>query len=97
MIQSNNNGDESTYGNFDVTYWATANMVEFVSQKSGLGSSNTYEGFYYSPYDQLIGFQGNQVEFIEHQSGWIWNEVEGDNWEYIEKITEHWYWFEIHF
>lgn len=97
MIQTGSNGKRETYGDYEMTYWATTNMVEFVARKNGIGSSTVYEGFYYSPDDKPLGFQGNQVQFTESDSGWIWKESNGDNWEYTEKIQEHWYWFEFHF
>lgn len=97
MVQAGNNGECAIYGNFEVTYWADSNMVEFIVRKKGLGSSSSYEGFYYSPDNQLLAFQGNLVDFVPYKSGWIWEENDGDNHEYIEKIMDNWYRFEIYF
>ena len=97
MIQNGSNGKSETYGDYEMTYWATTNMVEFVARKNGIGSSTVYKGFYYSPDDKPLGFQGNQVQFTESDSGGTWKESDGDNWEYTEKIQDHWYWFEFHF
>lgn len=97
MIETANAGESVIYKNFEVTYWENEDMVEFLAKKKGIGSSTNYEGFYYSPNDNPLGFQGNQVNFIPSESGWMWKESDGDNWEYTEKILECWYWFEIHF
>lgn len=97
MIQTANAGESVIYKNFEVTYWKNEDMVEFLVKKKGIGSSNSYEGFYYSPNDKPLGFHGNQVDFIPSESGWMWKESDGDNWEYTEKILKHWYWFEFHF
>lgn len=97
MIKTGSNGECETYGDYEVTYWADTDMVEFVLRKHGMGSASVYEGFYYSPNDTPLGFQGNQVDFITSDSGWTWEESNGDNWEYTEKILEHWYWFKFHF
>lgn len=62
-IQTGSNGENETYGDYEVTYWADTGMVEFVARKTGIGSSSVYEGFYYSLNDTPLGFQGNQVDF----------------------------------
>ena len=97
MIETANAGESVIYKNFEVTYWENEDMVEFLAKKKGIGSSTNYVGFYYSPNDNPLGFQGNQVNFIPSESGWMWKESDGDNWAYTEKILECWYWFEIHF
>lgn len=97
MIKTGSNGECETYGDYEVTYWADTDMVEFILRKHGMGSASVYEGFYYSPDDTPLGFQGNQVDFTTSDSGWTWEESNGDNCEYTEKILEHWYWFEFHF
>ena len=97
IIQTGSNRENETYGDYEVTYWADTGMVEFVARKAGIGSSSVYEGFYYSLNDTPLGFQGNQVDFTVSDSGWTWKESKGDNWEYTEKIQEHWFWFESHF
>lgn len=97
MIQTGSNGESEIYGDYEMTYWADTGMVEFVARKTGIGASSVYEGFYYSLNDMPLGFQGNQVDFTVSDSGWTWKESIGDNWEYTEKIQNHWYWFEFHF
>lgn len=72
-------------------------MVEFFSGAKDLCSEMTYTGFYYSPDDTPRGFQGSEVEFVPHESGWLWQEENGDNRQYTEKIIDHWYWYEVHF
>ncbi len=71
--------------------------LSFLTRGKGFGSQMTYEVVYYSPNDTPLGFQGTDAEFVPHESGWMWQEEHGDNWEYTEKITDHWYWFELYF
>lgn len=94
---SNRVRDETHYHSWRVSYSDTTGTVEFITGGYGLVPSTVYQGFYYSPKDERIGFQGTKVAFTEHNRGWIWKDTRGDNWEYIEKIIDHWYWFEMHF
>lgn len=97
MILNSKEDTHKTYEEYDVFYWQKNNMVEFIVKKQGIGSANHYKGFYYSPTDKPIGFQGNIVQFRSDGNGWIWEDAIGDNWEYTEKIKECWYYYEMHF
>ena len=97
VIKDNNYNSTATYNGWDVSYWAESNMVEFLVKGSGLGSATTYEGFYYSPDDKPIGFQGADVDFEKENIGWRWEDSTGDNWNYTEKIIDRWYWFKMSF
>lgn len=71
--------------------------VDFIVTAFGLAPSTVYKGFYYSPSDSLVGFQGANHIFTEYGDGWIYREDDGDNTEYLEKIADNWYWFEMYF
>lgn len=71
--------------------------VDFIVTEFGLAPSTVYKGFYYSPSDSLVGFQGANHVFSEYDDGWIYREDNGDNVEYLEKIADNWYWFEMYF
>ena len=86
-----------TYDGWDVTYYPHSGMIEFQTSAFGLVPSSTYSGFYYSPEDVPMGFQSAQVDFAEHGDGWLWEEPEGDNRQYTQRITEHWYWYDVRF
>lgn len=88
---------EYVYKGWNVTRWESNGMVEFMKASWGIGSSTTYKGFYYSPNNEPLGFQGSQITFQKEGKGWKWKEEEGDNWEYTERIMENWFQFEIHF
>lgn len=90
-------GDCSFKGAEQISYWPETGMVEFVYYSFGLGSSMSYYGFYYSPQDMPLGFQGTWAEFTTDGEGWRWEEENGDNWEYTERISDGWFFFEIHF
>lgn len=97
LVRESNSDTTAEYNNWDVYYWHASNLVEFVVDKTGLVTNSKYSGFYYSPSDMPLGFQGNAVVFCEHGSGWIWTEKSGDNREYTERIRKNWFWFEMHF
>ena len=86
-----------TYNGWIVSCIPSTSVVEFTVRGFGIGPSTEYEGFYYSPDDVPLGFQGTDVELTEVDDRWQWAEEYGDNWGYTEKIVEHWYWFEAHF
>ena len=56
-----------------------------------------YTGFFYSESGEVVGFQGTEVGFAPYKEGWLWKEVDGDNWMYVEHITGNWFWYEMHF
>ena len=84
------------YGVFRVSPWNEATMIQFETYSIGLGSGASYKGFYYVSNDNPVGFQGVQLSFSACNSGLYWTDGT-DNWEYVEKISNKWYWFEAHF
>ena len=55
-------------------------------------------GFFYSASGEPVGYSGEDVEFEEQESGWLWEEGSGsDNWFYVEHIVGNWYWYEMHY
>ena len=85
------------YNGWQADCYQAVRMVEFIIKGTGIGSSTAYEGFYYSEDDRPIGFQGTELDFVQDGAGWSWREESGDNHERIEKITAHWYWFQMSF
>ena len=82
---------------WQISWYPATGMVEFITKGTGIGSATAYEGFYYSEDDRPIGFQGTEVDFVRDDTGWSWEEADGDNHERTEKITAHWYWFQMDF
>ena len=87
----------TAYNGWQVAYYPAAGMIEFITKGTGIGSATAYEGFYYSEDDRPIGFQGTEVDFVRDDTGWSWEEADGGNHERTEKITAHWYWFQMDF
>lgn len=87
----------AAYNGWRVCYYPAAGMVEFITKGTGIGSATAYEGFYYSEDDRPIGFQGTEVDFVWDDTGWSWEETDGDNHERTERITARWYWFQMNF
>lgn len=84
-------GSSKTYPGLRMNVYPDANAVFF--ECTGMG----YSGFVYSADDIPIGFQGMDMTFETHKGGWIWEEPNGDNWMYVERITDQWFWYEMHF
>lgn len=80
-----------------INYWDNCEMVDFWCSGCGLGSATSYSGFYYSPKDIPLGFQGTDMDFMESGSGWKYQEAGGDNCYYTEKITDNWYYYKMFF
>ena len=97
IIKNNQSDLKTTYHGWDVCYWKDACMMEFQVTSWGLGSSACYTGFYYTPNDSLLGFQGTKAGFVKDGNSWKWEEQYGDNKEYLKKITDHWYWYKMYF
>ncbi len=77
------------YENYQVDPYPELGMVQF----EVIG----YVGFFYSTSGKPVGYQGTDMEFAMTEKGWIWRELTGDNWMYVEHIVGNWYWYEMHF
>ena len=88
---------DTAYNGWQISCYPAVGMVEFITKGTGVGSSTAYEGFYYSEDDRPIGFQGTKAGFVPDNTGWSWEEEKGDNRKRTEKITAHWYWFQMNF
>jgi len=69
------------------------NYVNFYCGGSGFGSASSYYGFYYSENDRIM----EDIELTQKGAGWEKREVDGDNWYYIEKIIDNFYYYEEHY
>lgn len=74
--------------------------VDFRCGGWGLAPSSTYYGFFYSAEDDLTAWSGGvcpQEELVESGDGFLWEEKDGDNSYYVEKIGERFFYYEAHF
>lgn len=72
-------------------------IIEFTTSSSGLVSSSTYRGFYYSINDVPTAYQGGEEQLYPNDEGWWdWYSV-GDNGGHTKSIEGNWYVFEAHF
>lgn len=97
LIADSDKDISTTYMRWDVSYWHDTNSVEFITHNKGIVPNSVICGFYYSPENIPLGFQGFQMKFDEYGSGWKWIDAESDNWEYTERIIDNWFWFEVNF
>ena len=72
-------------------------IVEYFYKGYGIASAGLYTGFYYTSADEPIGFQGATHKLTKAKNGWEWKEPNGDNFDYTEKITDHWYYYKAGF
>ena len=84
------------YDDTTVTYYPTASypIVEFSTGGFGIAPSGYYTGFYYSPEDIPVRYNGNGTNMEQDKNGWIYQD-RGDNHGYTEKICDNWYWYKF--
>ena len=80
--------------------------IDFYCGGSGMGGQTSYCGFYYFENDELENVQAclgkliagdHGVTFVPHGDGYVWEENDGDNMLYFEKIADHFYYYEQKF
>lgn len=71
--------------------------IDFYCSGFGIAPSSTYYGFYYSSNDEPIGFQAAPIELEPDGNGWSWQQPNGDNSYYTEKILKNWYYYRAGF
>lgn len=79
----------------DIDYYDSIQMVEFTTSDWGIVPSGVRKGFYYSPQNIPLGYHYGEVSFLPYEEGWLWEEENGNNTIYTEKIVDHWFWFEF--
>lgn len=72
-------------------------IVNFVTRGSGIVPSTIYTGFYFTSFDNPVGYEGSTYPLTKNEKGWEWKEEDGDNWYYTEKIDDYWYYYEAGF
>lgn len=88
--------NDTHYGFWRISVYPEDNMVQFMTGGSGLVSNSTYEGFYYSPENTHIPFQGVDVELSVNGDFARWTDGM-DNYGTSIRLLENWFWFEAHF
>ena len=77
------------------------NYIDFDCGGKGVGSATSYYGFYYSE-DNAINVKEN-IEYPKGETlqqdgkGYSWNEPDGDNRFYVEKIIDGFFYYESHY
>lgn len=74
--------------------------IDFSCGGAGFGPSTHYYGFFYSADDDLLAWNGGACpadELYECGQGYKYQQTDGDNEYYVEKIGEHFFYYEAHF
>ncbi len=98
-VQSNNFEQAKKISGIQDVYVGD-DYIDFVCGGSGMGSSTYYYGFFYSAHDNLTAWNGGACtkdELVENGNGFRWEEKDGDNTYYVEKIGEHFFYYEACF
>ena len=75
-------------------------VVEFSCGGMGIGSATSYVGFYYTPDNDVSAVwcaPSSSALLIPSGNGFAWQEPNGDNRFYAEKICENFYYYEASF
>ena len=97
LLETGTAGEAQAFHDWPVTVDPNRGQVEFFTSGSGMGSETSYKGVYYSAADTPLGVQGAELDFTAAENGWRWEEADGDNWQYTERIVAHWFWYEAHY
>lgn len=84
----------------ELRYWKNDGeslIIEYFCKGAGIAPGGRYAGFYYTSEDQPVGYEGTASNFTKEKNGWRWEEKNGDNYEYTERIAAHWYYYEAGF
>ena len=92
LLESDDSGAKQKYNNWQVTCDPARGQVEFLTSGYGINA----KGLYYSASDEPMGAQGTDITLEPQGNGYIWHQEDGDHWQYSERITSHWFWFEAH-
>ncbi len=95
IIESGEESPEHAWYVPDIYYRESIRMVEFKTSYWGIAPSGVTKGFYYSPQNIPLGHHyGDDVSFVPYENGWLWEEEDGNNTIYTERIVDNWFWFE---
>lgn len=97
ILETGSVPEDAYYAGVERIGYVAPDWVEFRTGSRGLVPSAAYCGFYYSPEDQPMGYQGADMELTEDGSGWAWEEAGGDNSYYTERIQFGWFYYEMYF
>ena len=76
------------------------NYIDFSCGGAGVGSGTQYYGFFYSAEDNLTAWNGGACPadaLYAWGSGYKYTQTDGDNAYYVEKIAEHFFYYEARF
>lgn len=107
MSISNKKYDEiSDYVLENIDALSSDKKIEFFDYKvAGLSIGGTYYGYYYTENDEIVlpdFYDGNDLEQIKNEKyeadgGTYFGESNnGTDWCFIKKITDNWYYYELH-
>jgi len=71
--------------------------INFYCGGRGLGSETSYYGFFYSADDDMTAIWCSGSPLTRKGKGWEYQQPDGDNSYYTEKIADHFYYYEAHF
>lgn len=77
---------EWTFGELD--------FVEYYCGGAGFGASTAYYGFYYSKEDDLDRIWCAGAPLVPSGDGFLYEQSDGDNRYYTERIVDHFYYYE---
>lgn len=100
LLSEKSNDHHGEFDGMKVDLWKKLNMVEFSKDRwcFGIAPASTYRGFYYSPENVPLGFQGAALEFKSVENGWESEPYPGSSiHEYTERTTDNWFFYEVKF
>ena len=102
LLKAIENGDFSAFENkgFIKDIDADETVVDFFCGGAGVGSGTSYVGFYYTPDNDMTAVwcaPSSASSLTPSESGFEWQEPNGDNRYYTEHICGNFYYYEASF
>lgn len=74
--------------------------IDFYCGGAGFGSQTSYCGFFYTESDDMYAIwcaPSRGTKLTPEGNGYLWKEKKGDNRYYVEKICDHFYYYDASF
>lgn len=91
-------GNDTHYGLLEVQVFPDRGLVLFYAGGSGLAPGAIYEGFYYTVSGEHAAFPGFVLSEDYDDTVWFRDPDENsDNWQSSARITDRFFWFNLHY
>lgn len=88
--------EDAFFEGVETISYTAPNWVDFCTGARDGSPDPAYCGFYYTPEDRPMGYQGKDMELTAKNSGWGWQDPNGGEY-YTQRIRSRWFYYEMYF